>query len=77
MANLICIKPTIQEVENLCDAKGYVIDPKRFFSEREKRDWISKKGKPIKDWKDALRNADYRFRKAIGLSRNFREVRFK
>ena len=69
MANLICIKPTIQEVENLCDAKGYVIDPQRFFDEREKRGWISKKGKPIKDWKDALRNAEFRHRMAIGLSK--------
>lgn len=77
MANNIIKKPTIQEVEALCEEKGYMLNVQRFYDEREKRGWISKKGKPIKDWKAALRNADYRHKKAIGLSGNFKEVRFK
>lgn len=75
MANNICIIPTIQEVENLCKSKGYLIDPQKFFNEREARGWISKKGKPIKDWKGSLRNAEYRIRMACGL-RGFKPVRF-
>ena len=77
MVNNNNTKPTIQEVEALCEEKGYMLNAKRFFDEREKRGWISKKGKPIKDWKAALSNAAYRHKMAIGLSSNFKEVRLK
>ena len=59
------VKPTFQEVEALCMEKGYLINAKRFYEERERRGWISKKGEPIKDWKAALSNAAYRHKMAI------------
>ena len=43
--------PTIEEVEDYFRSHGLSVDARRFFEINERRDWITKTGKPVDDWK--------------------------
>ena len=47
--------PTIEEVMEYCQERNNGIDPIQFFDFYEANGWIQGKGKPIKDWKAAVR----------------------
>lgn len=47
--------PTIEEVKTYVNEKGYSIDPERFCDYYIANGWTQGKGKPIVDWKAAVR----------------------
>lgn len=47
--------PTLEEVMEYCKERNNGIDPIQFFDFYEANGWIQGKGKPIKDWKAAVR----------------------
>ena len=49
------IPPTIEEVQAYCTERGNNIDPERFVDFYTANGWVQGKGKPIKDWKAAVR----------------------
>lgn len=48
-------KPTIEEIREFCNENGYRIDAQRFVDYYESCGWVIGKGKPMKDWKAAVR----------------------
>lgn len=51
------VKPTVEQIQDYCNEKNYDIDAERFFDYYEANGWVQgKQGKPIKDWKAAVRN---------------------
>ena len=49
------IPPSIKEVSDYCQERGNGIDPQRFLDYYDANGWVQGKGKPIRDWKAALR----------------------
>ena len=50
------IKPTVEEIRAYCTERKNGIDPEKFFDYYEANGWVQgKAGKPIKDWKAAVR----------------------
>lgn len=47
--------PTVDEVRAYCEERHNNIDPERFINYYETNGWVQGKGKPIKDWKAAVR----------------------
>lgn len=47
--------PTIEEVKTYVNEKGYSVDPERFYDYYTANGWVQGKGKPIADWKAAVR----------------------
>lgn len=47
--------PTLEEVAAYCRERGNRIDPERFIDYYTANGWVQGKGKPIKDWKAAVR----------------------
>ena len=45
----------MEEVEAYCKERGNGVDAQRFFDYYEANGWVQGKGKPIKDWKAAVR----------------------
>lgn len=45
------IPPTIAEVEDYIDEKGFTVDAKKFIDYYTELDWHDKEGKPVKNWK--------------------------
>lgn len=48
--------PTVEEVEAYCVERNNRVDPERFVDYYTANGWVQGKGKPIKDWKAAVRN---------------------
>lgn len=49
------VPPTVDEVAAYCKEKGYGIDPEAFVDYYTAGGWILSKGRPMKDWKSAVR----------------------
>lgn len=49
------VPPTIEEVQAFVKEKGYTVDPAEFFRYYAERDWENKNGKPIKNWRQTMR----------------------
>lgn len=49
------VPPTIEEVQAFIKEKGYAVDANEFFRYYAERDWENKNGKPIKNWKQTMR----------------------
>ena len=49
------IPPTLEEVQAFIKEKGYTVDAGEFFRYYAERDWENKNGKPIKNWKQTMR----------------------
>ena len=49
-------QPTVEEVRAYCQERGNNVDPERFVAYYEANGWVQgNRGKPIKDWKAAVR----------------------
>lgn len=48
-------KPTRQEVEDYCAQRGSNIDAQRFYDYYEANGWVQGRGRPLKDWRAAVR----------------------
>lgn len=49
------VKPTVEEVREYCNGRKNGIDPQRFIDYYEVNGWMQSRGKPIKDWRAAVR----------------------
>lgn len=49
------VPPTLEEVRAYCRERGNNVDAQRFIDHYEANGWVQGKGKPIKDWKAAVR----------------------
>lgn len=49
------VPPTVEEVRAYCKERGNNVDPERFHDYYSANGWVQGKGKPIKDWKAAVR----------------------
>jgi hypothetical protein len=59
------IPPTVQEVADYIDEKGYHIDPETFVDFYESKGWVIGKDK-MKDWKAAVRTWEKRHKQEHG-----------
>lgn len=50
-----CIKPTVEEVEGYCRQRNNNVNAQRFFDYYEANGWVQGRGKPIRDWRAAVR----------------------
>ena len=49
------IPPSLDEIKAYCQERGNGVDAQRFLDFYEANGWVQGKGKPIRDWKAALR----------------------
>ena len=49
------VPPTLEEVQAFVKEKGYAVDAAEFIRYYAERDWENKNGKPIKNWRQTLR----------------------
>ena len=54
------VPPTVDQVSAYCTEKGYHIEPSRFVDYYTANGWKQGKGKPIVDWKAAVRTWEQR-----------------
>ena len=47
--------PSLDEVVRFCEHERLSIDPVRFFTLNESRDWHTSTGKPVTDWQGLVR----------------------
>lgn len=52
--------PTFEQVRAYCLERGNAVDPQRFVDFYSANGWVQGKGKPIKDWKAAVRTWEHR-----------------
>lgn len=48
-------RPTLDEVKVYCAERGNIVDAQRFFDFYEANGWCQGRGKPIRDWRAAVR----------------------
>lgn len=48
-------KPTLEEVKQYCAERKNAVDPELFFDHYTANGWVQGRGKPLKDWKAAVR----------------------
>lgn len=48
-------RPTLDEVKAYCAERGNIVDVQRFFDFYEANGWCQGRGKPIRDWRAAVR----------------------
>lgn len=48
-------RPTLDEVKTYCAERGNIVDAQRFFDFYEANGWCQGRGKPIRDWRAAVR----------------------
>ena len=48
--------PSLEDIQSYCSEMEYKIDAQAFLDHYEANGWVQGKGKPIKDWKAAIRN---------------------
>ena len=53
-------KPTLEEVREYCRQRGNKVDAERFVNFYETNGWVQGRGKPIRDWKAAVRTWENR-----------------
>lgn len=53
--NTVFIKPTKEELEDYIRSQGYSISSEKFMNYYDSCGWVIGKGKPMKDWKAAVR----------------------
>ena len=53
-------KPTVEEVKEYCRQRGNKVDAERFVDFYETNGWVQGRGKPIRDWKAAVRTWENR-----------------
>lgn len=53
------VAPTLEEVKAYCHERGNKVDPQRFVDFYTANGWTQGKGKPIKDWKAAVRTWEH------------------
>lgn len=53
-------KPTLEEVKEYCRQRGNKVDAERFVNFYETNGWVQGRGKPIRDWKAAVRTWENR-----------------
>lgn len=56
--------PTLDEVQRYCRERGNNIDTQRFYDYYAANGWVQGRGKPIKDWRAAVRLWEKQERKA-------------
>ena len=66
------IRPTLEEIAEYCIQRKSSVDPQHFFDYYEANGWVQGKGKPIKDWKAAVRTWESNDRKRMVLHPNIR-----
>lgn len=49
------VPPTLDEVAAYCQERGNDVEPQRFIDHYEANGWVQGKGKPIRDWRAAVR----------------------
>jgi hypothetical protein len=49
------VPPTVEEVSQYCKERKNSVDPERFVDYYTTNGWLQSKGKPIRDWKAAVR----------------------
>ena len=49
------VKPSLQEVKSYCQERRNRVNPEQFVDHYEANGWVQGKGKPIRDWKAAVR----------------------
>jgi len=54
------IPPTVEEVSAYCAERNNCVDPQHFVDYYDANGWVQGKGKPIKDWKAAVRTWERR-----------------
>lgn len=55
--------PTLAEVAEYCRERGSIVDPERFVDFYMANGWVQGKGKPIKDWRAAVRTWEHKDKK--------------
>ena len=53
------VAPTLAEVEEYCRQRGNKVDAQRFVDFYSANGWVQGRGKPIKDWRAAVRTWEY------------------
>lgn len=54
------VPPSVEEVKEYCEGNNYGIDPEAFVDFYTANGWVQGKGKPIKDWKAAVRTWEHK-----------------
>ena len=70
--------PSVDEVRAYCEENGYNVDAARFVDFYTANGWVQGKGKPIKDWKAAVRTwerRDAKGGKGQGEGDNYADLR--
>lgn len=57
-------RPTVDEVREYCHQRGNSVDPQRFVDFYTANGWVQGRGKPIKDWRAAVRTWEKTTKKA-------------
>lgn len=50
------VPPTVEEVSAYCKESGLAIDVEKFIDHYQANGWVQGRGKPLKDWRAAVRN---------------------
>ncbi len=58
--------PSVEDVRAYCEGSGYSIDAEQFVDFYAANGWVQNRGKPIKDWKAAVRTWAHRDRARNG-----------
>ena len=53
------VHPSVDDVRKYCDERKNEVDPQRFVDYYETNGWVQGHGKPIKDWKAAVRTWEH------------------
>lgn len=61
--------PTVEEVRAYCKERGNRVDPQRFVDFYTANGWTQGRGKPIKDWRAAVRTWEARDKQAAPVHR--------
>lgn len=65
IAPVRCVRPTLKEVRLYCSERKNSVSPETFFDYYEANGWVQGKGgKPIRDWKAAVRTWENRNKQA-------------
>lgn len=64
------IPPTLEEVQAYCEERQNGIDPEHFMDYYTANGWVQGRGKPLKDWKAAVRNWEHQQRQQAGKKEN-------
>lgn len=63
------VAPSVDEVRAYCKERGNRVDPQRFVDFYTANGWTQGRGKPIKDWRAAVRTWEARDKQAVPTQR--------